>query len=167
MKFRIDDDPNCFEVFTPAIFQGLRSLKTTPKGKRRTALKEFVGRGIRYYTEQMGVRRYSQKALEFCESRGIDIKTLPLRDYSKIVGGEPNKPNLVLEHPLPIGQFIEKMLMTDEKDWEFKFFLYPGVCWITRDEDNILNSNGFKNKRPEGWKNCYDMCGIKLITAVY
>ena len=41
---------------------------------------------------------------------------------------------------------------------------YSGVCWITRQEDDILTKSGYRSNRPEGWKKCYEKCGIEVIT---
>jgi hypothetical protein len=153
-----------YDLYSPAIFAGLRTLKGigNEKGSGRAKFKEFVGRGIRYYTEMWEPTHYSTSAKNFCDERGIDINTLPHRSYSKIVGGEPNKPSLVLEHTTPISYFIESMLVTDEARWALRLQLYGQLCWVTREEDDTLNLNGFRHKRPDGWVNCYNHCGIEV-----
>ena len=40
---------------------------------------------------------------------------------------------------------------------------HTGVCWITREEDNILNKSGFRSNREEGWEAVYEKCGINVI----
>jgi hypothetical protein len=150
-----------YGLMVPTIFEGLRSLKkiTEPR-KGRSKLKEFVGRGIRYYTEMKAPKLYSTEALNFCLDRGIDLRTLPLRNYSKIVGGDKNRPNLVLEHTYPIGAFIEDILRIPEDRWSYKMVMSHSICFITREEDDKLNEKGYKSKRPGSWMRCYKECGI-------
>ena len=40
---------------------------------------------------------------------------------------------------------------------------YSGVCWITRQEDDLLNKNKFRNNRNGKWEKCYEKCNIKII----
>ena len=40
---------------------------------------------------------------------------------------------------------------------------YTGVCLITREEDDCLNSKGLTSKRPDGWVIAYNSCGIEVM----
>lgn len=37
------------------------------------------------------------------------------------------------------------------------------IAWILKSEDEVLNHNGFKNKRPDNPLEAYEQCGIKLV----
>jgi hypothetical protein len=77
----------------------------------------------------------------------------------------PRKPKIVWEHTIPVGQFIKEMANEcfSEEDVCKKIQTYPGACWITRQEDDLLNSNGYKNSRPGGFDKCYLDCGIEVL----
>lgn len=40
-------------------------------------------------------------------------------------------------------------------------FEYPGVAWISREEDIKLSQIGYQTERPGGFLKCYDEAGIK------
>ena len=70
----------------------------------------------------------------------------------------------VWEHTIPIKEFRESLIKNYDKDKVTKaLFDYPGVAWITREEDIKLSELGFQTKRPGGFLKCYDQAGIKLL----
>jgi hypothetical protein len=40
---------------------------------------------------------------------------------------------------------------------------YSGVCLLTREEDDCLNTKGYRQKRPQGWKLAYESCNIQVM----
>jgi hypothetical protein len=54
------------------------------------------------------------------------------------------------------------MLETDEARWALRLQLYGALCWVTREEDDKLNQNGFRHTRPNGWYECYKQVGIEV-----
>lgn len=70
----------------------------------------------------------------------------------------------VWEHTIPIRQFREELLtLTSLESVEDAINNYPGVAWITRDEDRRLSKNGFQKNRPDGFIKCYEKAGIELM----
>jgi len=70
----------------------------------------------------------------------------------------------VWEHTLPIREFRENLILCRNKEAIIKTINeYPGVAWISREENNKLNSLGFQRKRPSGFLNCYEKAGINLL----
>ncbi len=70
----------------------------------------------------------------------------------------------VWEHTIPIKEFRESLIKYYDKDKvKEALFDYPGVAWITREEDIKLSELGFQTKRPGGFLKCYDQAGIKLL----
>ena len=66
------------------------------------------------------------------------------------------------EHTTPIGELIEMMVQSQIEDVAKLLEKYSVVCWITREEDDKLNSLSFRKKRPGGWEVCYEKCGITV-----
>ena len=68
------------------------------------------------------------------------------------------------EHTIPIKEFRESLIKKNDKDKVKETLLdYPGVAWITREEDTKLSKLGFRTKRPGGFLKCYNQAGIKLL----
>jgi hypothetical protein len=81
-----------------------------------------------------------------------------------IFGKIYNKSMIVWEHTTPLNEFYQTLVKCKSfEEIEMALSNYSGVCWITRDEDNLLNKNKFRSNRPGGWESCYSSCGIKLI----
>jgi hypothetical protein len=75
--------------------------------------------------------------------------------------------NLVFDFTTPIPEFFNQLLKCKSIDEVgYKMLDYSGVCWITRKENDILIEK-FKSKRPNGWRQCYKECGIKLAESVF
>ena len=73
----------------------------------------------------------------------------------------------VWEHTIPIKEFRESLIKNYDKDKVTEaLFDYPGVAWITREEDIKLSELGFQTKRPGGFLKCYDQAGIKLLHII-
>ena len=73
---------------------------------------------------------------------------------------EKGRSKLVYEHTTPISQFFIELCKTKTQgEIEEKLNDYSGVCWITREEDDILTKK-YRTKRPNGWRECYKECGI-------
>ena len=68
------------------------------------------------------------------------------------------------EHTTPVNLLLNDLLSAETKDKAINILKnYSGVCLITREEDDILNSSGMRTVRPGGWKKCYETCGIEVI----
>lgn len=73
-------------------------------------------------------------------------------------------PYAVWEHTIPIKMFRESLISTRDK-WELikKIEDYPGVAWISREENNELNKK-YRSSRPGGFLKCYELVGINLLS---
>ena len=153
---------NNLDLFIKQIIAGIETLKLMgTKHPSRSRVKEGVRREIQYYGYGT-TYIYSQKAKDFCEENGIDITKLPKKSVIKVVGGERNRPAVMAEHTTPIGELIEMMVQSQIEDVAKLLEKYSVVCWITREEDDKLNSLSFRKKRPGGWEVCYKKCGITV-----
>ena len=64
----------------------------------------------------------------------------------------------------PVAFFLEALSKSKTLE-EVKLAMkeYSGVCLLTREEDNCLNTKGYRQKRPQGWKLAYDSCDIQVM----
>ncbi|MDC0230462.1 hypothetical protein OAK19_00715 [Aureispira] len=70
----------------------------------------------------------------------------------------------VWEHTLPIREFRENLILSKNKKEIIQTINdYPGVAWISREENNKLNSLGYQRKRPFGFLKCYEEACITLL----
>ena len=70
----------------------------------------------------------------------------------------------VWEHALPIREFRESLIAaTNKEEIIHIIYEYPGVAWISREENNELNALGYQRKRPDGFLQCYEEAGITLL----
>lgn len=108
---------------------------------------------------------FSEKANELIEKQEKELVTVGLPIFSwadRFYCGKDKKgrSKLVYEHTTPISElFIELCETKTQEEIEVKLSNYSGVCWITREEDDILTKK-FRTKRPNGWRECYKECGI-------
>lgn len=73
-------------------------------------------------------------------------------------------PYAVWEHTIPIKMFRETLISATRKSDLLKIIEdYPGVAWITREENNELNKK-YRSSRPNGFLVCYESVGIKLLS---
>ncbi len=73
-------------------------------------------------------------------------------------------PYAVWEHTIPIKMFRESLISArDKRELIKKIQDYPGVAWISREENNALNKK-YKSTRPGGFLTCYELVGINLLS---
>lgn len=142
--------------------------KQDPVNKK---LKESAFQIIRKWTDLNDPLLYSKSAIKLLkEHNQIPHYGLPLYSWKdRFACGKDDKgrSKLVYEHTTPISEFFYQLLECKSVDEVIsKMIDYSGVCWITREENDIL-TNKFKSKRPNGWKYCYKECGIELAEGVF
>jgi hypothetical protein len=80
----------------------------------------------------------------------------------KIEGSDKNI--AVWEHTIPIKQLRESIIKcTSELELEYLIINYPGIAWITKEEDNRLTKLKFRDTRPHGFLECYKLANIDLV----
>jgi hypothetical protein len=114
---------------------------------------------------------YSKAAMKLLkEHKQIPFYGLPLysrKDRFACGKNDKGLSNLVFDFTTPISEFFNQLLECKSVDEVgYKMLDYSGICWITREEDNILTKK-FKSKRPNGWRQCYKECGIELAESVF
>jgi len=133
-------------------------------------LKEGLKDTLKKWSDQP-VKMVSKKVIEKSRSVTPQINPFDIKwtERNKLgeVFEEKKRPKsfLVWEHTTPLNELFEKLTSTISKEEIISNLEnYSGVCWITRQEDDILTKSGYRSNRPEGWKKCYEKCGIEVIT---
>ena len=142
-----------------------------PKGDDvKKKLKESAHTILRKWCDLQFPMLISEKAYELIKKQNIELfhgdvtdTEFPMLYYNdRLYCGkdEKGRSNLVYEHTTPIAQFFKELCKTkNTEEVEKGLENYSGVCWITRQEDDIL-SKKYRRKRPNGWRACYEECGI-------
>jgi len=161
------DITNLVEIL-PSVSQMIESIKTCKDKTTKSVLRKSLRRLLQYSSE-CGKYTYSMGAKSLCENKGIDIHKLNrTHPNTKLLSKEtPNKPIMLLEHPYPLSEFMDDLMKTPKELLLVSLMKYPPLVWITRQENDLLNSNGFNRKRPGGWKKCYEKCEIILCGQVF
>ena len=169
------DKEQFITTYALAIKELLNPLKTQKNDHLEKRLKRSIHLLIREYSDSFPVEFYSESAKEKVDEK-IQEKKITGKHKNKInsildlkyddrdfCGTDNDKPALVLEHATPVKEIKDCILTLDSiKDIENALKEQSCLCWITREEDDRLNKK-YKSKRPNGWKRCYDECGIKYI----
>lgn len=105
----------------------------------------------------------SLKAKGVVKAAGMNPGELLWKDRLKFKR-ESGRSAIVFEHVQPITAFVKSLLdMTSSEDVIQAILQYPGVCIITREEDDLLMRSGFKSLRPDGWEATYSNCQIEVL----
>lgn len=154
--------------FLPSIRELLEGIRNCNDNNTKLILRRGLRRLLQYISEA-GRYTYSIAAKDLCDKKNIDIHKLSrTRPNTKTLSSNiPNRPILLLEHPNPLGYFIDELINTPNDLLLGTLMNYPPLIWITRDEDDKLNSKGFNRVRPGGWKKCYDECEIILDNQIF
>ena len=139
----------------------IHKVKSYKNGNNSSWYRKSLRRDIQYWSDERE-HIFSANALEFLKNKNVNITTLNAYNVRKKAGGEKSRPNVTLEHTTPINELIKTLLITDEKDMMEVMNQYSPCCFVTQEENDKLNKSGFRNKRPDGWKKCYEICGITL-----
>ena len=118
------------------------------------------------------VAKYSDRPPIMASKKAITLATLHGKNLFEMRWAHRNrcgkvngKPALMWEHTTPNSVLCDKLLSCkNENEIIDELVSYSGVCWITREEDDMLNSAGYRSKRPGGWLNCYKSVGIEIVT---
>lgn len=109
----------------------------------------------------------SEKAMLLFKANKLDPSTTTRKNYRIFNSKGDNKKSLIVfEHTTPINEFIKLLVSIESSEIEEALLNYSGVCWITREEDNLINQNKYRNHRNGDWENAYRIIGIKPIKLI-
>jgi hypothetical protein len=84
--------------------------------------------------------------------------------------GQKGRDVFHFEHLQPHSEYIDKFLIncTDSHDVYRSLQDYPGVCWITKEEDRLISSLGHRSNRLEegGWREVYKKANIQTVSIL-
>lgn len=162
-----DKNDSLINSFIDVVYSYVASIQKSPKeyhkplkGGLDMALRIITGSHVSFVSEKLLDYLYANKImvnpfdLIWEERHKMGHISLNSRKYSMAVW----------EHTIPIKEFRENLIRKNDKDTIVKtLFEYPGVAWISREEDLKLSKLGYKTKRPGGFLKCYEQAGIKLL----
>lgn len=109
-----------------------------------------------------------RKKTEYEEPKFISIKAKEEFDkYSirRVLNhGDIHKINqtikIQLDHCNPVNELVDRILVKGDDIAKIVDDNYTAI--ITKDDDNLLNENKFRSKRPNGWEDAYEKSGVKF-----
>lgn len=147
--------------YVDSIHKSSKENHKSLKGGLDTALRIITGSHASFVSE---------KVFDYLNENSIDVNPFDLvweerHKMGQVIINNRKYSMAVWEHTIPIKEFRESLLTKEDKN-EIKETLlgYPGVAWISREEDMKLTQLGFQTKRPYGFLDCYNQAGIKLMS---
>jgi hypothetical protein len=130
-------------------------LKLDPSNKTISEAKKRISKLLRGYEELKGAEYISEEALKICKVEN---------PYGINYSGR-KKTGCYYEHSTPIRILRDYLLNNDLTAEEVSQYMAENstVTWITPEENDKLNAAGYNNKRPGGWRKCYEELGIKIV----
>ena len=147
--------------WTDLIYSNLKLLKAcNQKNPHYRNAKRALNRLLRAWTDYPA-NYVSENCLKMFRKAKIDVASIDRRHTLILGRNKENKSKIVFEHSTPINDLIAVLINTNTlQDVNIVLKNYSGVCWITREEDDILNKNKFKNTRNGNWAKSYENCEI-------
>lgn len=125
--------------------------------EQKWLIKHIIDRVLRKLVDIQNPIYVSKAALVRAKELNINLKQLTWHNQTDV---DPKRKIFHLEHCHPISELSERIIKGEPFDVVRKDNF---TAWILKSEDNKLNKNGFRNKRPGGWKQCYKKCDIKVV----
>lgn len=148
--------------FLPLIWTAIECHNNSTNDFSKKKIKEALKDCLKKWSDQP-VKMVSETVYKLAEKKGIDPFELMWPDRN-VFGKINNKSLIVWEHTTPLNELYLNLINSKNiNEVEKKLSNYSGVCWISREEDQRLNENKYRSVRPNGWKKCYELCGIKII----
>ena len=128
--------------WTDLIYSNLKLLKAcNQKNPHYRNAKRALNRLLRAWTDYPA-NYVSENCLKIFRKAKIDVAKLDRRHTLILGRNKENKSKIVFEHSTPINDLIAVLINTNTlEDVNIVLKNYSGVCWITREEDDILNKN--------------------------
>lgn len=153
------------EAYLYIIWAFVQQYQNAKQPFLRKKLKEALKRTIYKWTD-LPPRFVSTEVLRLFEEQGINKDPFAMiYPDRKTLGRDENGRTIMLwEHTTTNHETYQTFVKCQSIE-ELKQAMdnHTGVCWITREEDNRLNKNGFRSSREGGWQKAYDQCGIKIV----
>ena len=143
----------------------VNSYHSTNDETEQKWVKHLIQQGCRKL-EDFITPRVSIKAQELAGEMGVgDLSQYGWSDQ-KLKMNDLDRSIFHFEHILTVSDLVERLLCLGSSascDDVQSIIEKADVAWILKNEDQLLNENGFKIKRPEKPLDAYETCGIKLV----
>ena len=153
------------EQFLPIMWAFVQSYQASKNDFLKKKIKEALKRTIYKWTD-LPPKYVSTEIIRLFEENGIEEDPFNLIYTDRKMSGrdEDGKTIMLWEHTTTNHETYQTFVKCQSQE-ELKEAMsnHTGVCWITREEDNILNKSGFRSNREEGWEAVYEKCGINVI----
>ncbi len=110
--------------------------------------------------------RVSIKAKETADKMGVGDLSQYGWSEQKSKMNDPDRSVFHFEHVVTVSDLVERLLKLGSNpsfDSVKSVIGKADVAWILKSEDEVLNQNGFKSKRPDNPLEAYEQCGIELV----
>ena len=165
-----DKNDSLINSFIDVVYSYVESIQKSPKEYHKS-LKGGLDMALRIITGSH-VSFVSEKVLDYLSENKIIVNPFDLiweerNQMGHITLNNRKYSMAVWEHTIPIKEFRESLIKKNGRDAIIETLCeYPGVAWISREEDITLSQLGYQSKRPGGFLKCYDEAGIKLINEI-
>ena len=153
------------ELVTNTLAELVNSYHSTNDETEQKWVKHLIQLGCRKL-EDFITPRVSVKAKEMAEQ--MEVGDLSQYGWSeqKSKMNDPDRSIFHFEHVVTVSDLVERLLSLGDdtsSDSVRSIIEKADVAWILKSEDEVLNQNGFKNKRPDNPLEAYEQCGIELV----
>lgn len=115
---------------------------------------------LRKKSEYDAPRYISVKANEMIKTY-FNNRNITLDTHSKVHKINNNALPIILDHCIPVQELVIKYLNKEIGINDLLENCFTAA--ILKSENQDLNSNGFKNKRPPRWEDAYEKCKIGIV----
>ena len=158
-NYEVSDEPydNIFFIFINEYNKSKSFQKSNLKRAFQYAIREYTNKPHKLISKKVADHFISN----FPTLSPFNVRYSNRKKFGTLDGGQGF---LLFEHTTPVAFFLEALSKSKTLE-EVKLAMkeYSGVCLLTREEDNCLNTKGYRQKRPQGWKLAYDSCDIQVM----
>lgn len=153
------------ELVVKTVTDLVNSYHSTNDETEQEWIKHLIQQGCRKL-EDFITPRVSVKAQELADQMSVEDLSQYGWSDQKSKMKDPDRSLFHFEHILTVSDLVDRLLNLDDQprhDSIKSIIEKADVAWILKSEDEVLNQNGFKNKRPENPLDAYEICGIELV----
>lgn len=153
------------DLVTNTLAELVNSYHLTNHETEQKWVKQLIQLGCRKL-EDLITPRVSIRAKETADKMGVGDLSQYGWSGQKSRMNDPDRSIFHFEHVVTVSDLIERLLcLGDDPSFDSvkSIIEKADVAWILKSEDEALNQNGFKNKRPENPLESYEQCGIELV----
>jgi hypothetical protein len=152
-------------AFTPIIWEFVKHYNEADGTFLKKKIKESLKQTIYRWTD-LPPAYVSAEIIRLFEENNIDADPFDLiyTNRETLGRGIDGKTIMLWEHTTPNNETYQSIVKCDSIE-ELRIVMsnHSGVCWLTREEDTLLNKSGFRSERANGWEDAYKKCNITVV----